>query len=289
MKYFVQPGTQVRFSMIMAPPGLQPAFRLLNLATGQDGIPASDAGITEPSPGIYTVVREMPAIEGDWQPIWNDGLQEIPDEDTYQTSVTAPLAVPPAVIPTADQVRARSRAEFAEYGYPAGDPDPLDPLIAEAVAELTGAMLTRGITVDFTLVSPASVTGQLIHKVLRMWTEYLAASNQPELIDMSADYEVLSSAGTGPAVESRRGVGADHSALHPWPPLDRLLGFVVQLWNEQIDPSDLPPDVPAVDQGSPLPKPGAWIMDRKAIGHPLDASIFGAPPTLGVAPYLEGG
>lgn len=198
----------------------------------------------------------------------------------------------PFTVPTPAVVRAHSRAEWDEYGYPvpasAGDPDPLAPVIAEAAAEITAALAGRGIVIDPEKVQDDSALDVILTKVHRMWTEYLAASNQPELIDLSADYEVLSSSGPGPASESRRNVGADLSNLHPWPPLDRLMGFVVKLWTDEITPSDLPDDVPMVSTPSVLPKPGAWIMDDPQRKTGASASIFGEAPTLGVARILDG-
>lgn len=280
------PGQTLTFLLVDAPAGMVGTLTFrLTAVSGGESVPASAEDITYVD-GVYVATRPAPG-PGVYQPIWSGGTGVVFDPERVRVSSSPIIAISGGVVPTAADIRAVSRAEFAEYGYaqPADplDPDPLNPLIMEALAEFIGVTEI----IPDTLV-PNTSLGVLTNKALRLWVEHLAAANQPELIDVSADYEVLSSSGTDTASETRRGVGANRRALHPWPPLDRLLALIVRLWNEEQE-ADLGPDVPTVKQLGALPKPGAWIMDQPVIGHPLDASIFGAPPTLGVASYLVGG
>jgi hypothetical protein len=113
-------------------------------------------------------------------------------------------------------------------------------------------------------VQTGSVLETLINKALRMWTEWLAASSQPEIVDTAADFDLLSSAGSGPSSESRRPVSPNAEMLHIWPALDRILRYIIKLRNEEIAPDDLPPDVPVVHSlDGLLPWAGEKIMRRR--------------------------
>lgn len=158
-----------------------------------------------------------------------------------------------------------SLVAFAAYGYADANPDPLDRLLADAVAEFHGTCRLRDVEVDFANAvfdtTDGAVLTTLLDKALRMWVEWLAAQ-QPEHVDTAADFDLLSSRSSGPATENRRSVASNSHMLHVWPALDRILRYILKLWNEEITPSDLPPDVPALEVAGPLPRPGEWIMDR---------------------------
>jgi hypothetical protein len=180
-----------------------------------------------------------------------------------------------AVVPTVEEIRFESKVVFAEYGYPEGDPDPLAPLLNEAVAEYQSVMSSHGIGLDLETLDPATPGGVLTRKALRMWVEYLAASSQPEIVDTAADFDLLSSWSAGPVSESRRNVSPNANMWHIWPALDRLLRGIGSLWIESQRPEgSTPDDVPALGLLDPLvPRPGKDVMDRR----PATLSPFAAP------------
>lgn len=172
--------------------------------------------------------------------------------------------------PTVDEIRTVSNAPFAEYGYAKpenSDPDPLQTLLDDALAEFHAMlMMQAGVSIDFNAIDPddngvGKTMSTLINKAIRMWVEWLTAASQPEVIDMAGDFDMLSSAGAGSTSRNHRNLSPNTQMWHVWPQLDRMLRYLVAVWTEEMKPSDLPPDVPAVDVPGVLPKPGEWVMD----------------------------
>lgn len=130
-------------------------------------------------------------------------------------------------VPTVEEIRADSRADFDELGYPApvlsADLDPLQGRLDEATTQFYGV----------TGIDPRSlpVTDKrlpLVRMAIRMGVEYLAASGQMEQLETASDYDMLSAMSASDYSETRRGVTAPNPhVLHPWPALNRLLNLVI--------------------------------------------------------------
>lgn len=189
---------------------------------------------------------------------------------------------------TTEEIRAKSKVVFAEYDFAKPEdeePDPLEDLRLEAIAEFHGVMGTRDLTIPLAEIDTDTTAGEilatLINKAIRMWTEFLAAVHgSPEIVDTASTFDLLSSQSAGPVSESRRNVGANKTVLHPWPQLDKILSYIVKLWTESISAEDVPPDVPVIESGETLPKPGEWYMDRYQ--HSPGVSVYGQIPYPGV-------
>lgn len=129
-------------------------------------------------------------------------------------------------VPEVEWVRETSNTDFDELGYPAPDPGAIDRLqsvLDESVVQFYGA----------TGINPATVSEtdkrlQLIRMALRMYVEYECASKQMEQLETASDFILLSSMSVSDYSETRRGLTRmNPQILHPWPELNRLLGFIV--------------------------------------------------------------
>lgn len=196
--------------------------------------------------------------------------------------------------PTVADIRSQSVVVFAEFGFPeptGTDPDPLERLLDEAKAELRGVLRRfANLSLDYAQIDAGTDEGAavttILDKVHRMWVEWLAASSDPSIVDVVADWDVLSS-GTG---RSHRNISPNLQMWHLWPALDRLLRYLVQLYKAEITVTDLPPDVPVVEHVGKYPKPGLELM-REGPGIDSDHQSPPAPfPPFswpgGLAPWL---
>lgn len=197
--------------------------------------------------------------------------------------------------PTAADIRARSQVNFAEYGYVAPvspAPDTLAPLVLEALAEFDATLIQHDVKLVWADLDGTDTLSILSAKAIRMWTEWLVASGQPEAIDTVGDFDLLGSWSAGPISESRRNISPNLQMLHVWPQLDRILRGIVKILVEEIT-SDMQPDIPGIQALDPMvPKPGHEVMRRRGLlGQTYGeyGGIYGALPIIGGDPANYGG
>lgn len=166
--------------------------------------------------------------------------------------------------PTVDTIRAESKVGFAELGFgePAvdTDPDPLELLLNESIAELVMLLAEVGVTLDIDTIDANSGMALLVNRAIRMLTEYNAVRAQQEQVETAGDFDMVQSFSVSSISETRRSMSANANILHPWPALNKLLGGIVSLIRTGTL-TGLDPRVPVIQSVEPgAPKPGWDLM-----------------------------
>lgn len=134
--------------------------------------------------------------------------------------------------PTAAQIRSASRVDFEEpelnYPVPDGaDPDPLQPVVDQAVAYVTFVTARKYDASIPVLLEP------IMLQVARMRTEQIVQESTSENAETAGDFDLLTSFTAGPYSENRRSMSDANEAkagmLNPWPALNRLLWLLLGL------------------------------------------------------------
>lgn len=185
-------------------------------------------------------------------------------------------------VPSAAEIRAEwPQAPWAEYGYPdptLGQFDPLEMLVTEGIVEFLG----------MTGVDPTSAAMStdkrlpIIRKALKMLVGFNAGGLQPEILDTAIDFDLLSSFNAGGYSESRRGhrgaLGSENVILHPWPALNKLLGFIIYFDSQGRRGTE----GPALSGRGLRPYPGTSIMWHSRVQSGWDpTTLYSNLPALG--------
>lgn len=135
-----------------------------------------------------------------------------------------------AAAPTASDIIGASKLDFPEKGY--ADATELQPVVDQAVdwlAYVTSRRYSDAQTDSFPEVKSA------MDLAVRMRTEQLVLTAQPEILETAADFDLIASFSAGLYSETRRGIGEAVSkggkgALNPWPALNDLLWMLLGLF-----------------------------------------------------------
>lgn len=177
--------------------------------------------VTKEAVGKFWFLIDLDAA-GVWRWRWDaTGSVQLRMPDGQLTVRASNLEGSGMSAPSAQEIRAWSKVEFGELGYPdpEGGDDTLDIQIERSVAEFqkdTGMKLAN--------IELGSDDAILAGEAIQMYTEWRVGSSQPEILESAYDFDMIQSFSAGSYSETRRGIGAGGAnVLHPWPRLNRLL------------------------------------------------------------------
>lgn len=123
--------------------------------------------------------------------------------------------------PSAADIREWSQVDFDGLGWEIDDGvDPLDRLTN---ASLDWIRLNTGLELTHDL-DPKYISAY--QDAARLLVEWTAIRMQPDFIEDNADFDLIKSFTAGEYSEERRGLLEAGLVLHPYPPLNQLLGFL---------------------------------------------------------------
>lgn len=174
--------------------------------------------------------------------------------------------------PTVTDIRSESNLYWEELGYPlpqSGETDRLEIPLSESLSEfwsITGLDLAQinddDATDDYDVRSP------WIRKLIRMLVEFNVGSSTPETLETTYDFDLISNMSIGPYSETRRSLNANDSILHPSPPINRVIGMIM---NTDPDGGSAGADgkTPQIGHTDFRPFPGEGIIYPERVGEAM--------------------
>jgi hypothetical protein len=252
-QFVVPPATEFDASLNVGQSGLVGTIQVQIVAPGEQTVlhPRTTEGITEfpVGSGVYGVTLKSPLPPGLYAVIWdtagggaltpqNTYLQQLvvqitdpewpggwswtpwgwlqPDDASFNIATGAVGSNP---VPTAADVRAASKLDFIELGYGAdAGPGGLQEVVDRAESafwRITGQ--------EIDAVTPKFAP--MVRRVIQGMAEHQCLSGQPDVLETTEDWDLITSFSAGPYSETRRSAAEMFQGrmLHPVPWISQAL------------------------------------------------------------------